>query len=137
MTLRAIFLDFLAERTGLIILVLPFRLLNPKQALDLLIWRKGQDSNLRGFRPLVFKTSAINHSATFPPIIIPDYSAFVYTFVTSSRSSTADSNFSNFSAFSPSTGTYEDGTYCSSADVTVIPASTNACRTFIKSEATV
>ena len=147
-------------------------------------WRKGQDSNLRMFPSLVFKTSAFNHSATFPHIIIPyslhqkqsptiilphlclfvnrqpqaamalldsslqsrninlwarlqrvwapegqsdvvkyllphrtasemqwtiqkigSYSALVYTFVTSSRSSIAPSNFSSFSAFSPSTGT--------------------------------
>ena len=32
------------------------------------------------------------------------YSAFVYTFVTSSKSSIAESNFSNFSTLSPSTG---------------------------------
>ena len=68
-------------------------------------WRKGQDSNLRMFPSLVFKTSAFNHSATFPPIIITYYSAFVYTLTTSSRSSMAPSNFSNFSALSPSTGT--------------------------------
>ena len=55
----------------IIILGLPFKLLNPKQALDLLIWRKGQDSNLRTFPSLVFKTSAFNHSATFPLSIIP------------------------------------------------------------------
>ena len=34
-------------------------------------WRKGQDSNLRYFRMLVFKTSALNHSATLPCTIIP------------------------------------------------------------------
>ena len=33
-------------------------------------WRKGQDSNLRTFPSLVFKTSAFNHSATFPFAII-------------------------------------------------------------------
>ena len=36
----------------------------------LLIWRKGQDSNLRDVNLLVFKTSAINHSATLPRFII-------------------------------------------------------------------
>ena len=34
-------------------------------------WRKGQDSNLRDVNLLVFKTSAINHSATLPSLIIP------------------------------------------------------------------
>src|SRR3989337_2833026 len=29
-------------------------------------WRRGWDSNPRGFRPAVFKTAAINHSATSP-----------------------------------------------------------------------
>ena len=40
----------------------------PKQTslLARFFWRKGQDSNLRSFRLLVFKTSAINHSATLP-----------------------------------------------------------------------
>ncbi len=37
----------------------------------LIPWRKGQDSNLRMFPSLVFKTSAFNHSATFPSPIIP------------------------------------------------------------------
>ena len=37
-------------------------------------WRKGQDSNLRYFRMLVFKTSALNHSATLPSLIISYFS---------------------------------------------------------------
>ncbi len=36
-----------------------------------IFWRKGQDSNLRRLPSLVFKTSAFNHSATFPHLIIP------------------------------------------------------------------
>ena len=39
---------------------------NQEQALAYPFWRKGQDSNLRRFPSLVFKTSAINHSATLP-----------------------------------------------------------------------
>ena len=35
-----------------------------------LVWRKGQDSNLRDVNLLVFKTSAINHSATLPLFIV-------------------------------------------------------------------
>ena len=48
-----------------------FKMVNQEQALAYPFWRKGQDSNLRRFPSLVFKTSAINHSATFPPFIIP------------------------------------------------------------------
>ena len=33
-------------------------------------WRKGQDSNLRGVNLPVFKTGALNHSATLPRLII-------------------------------------------------------------------
>ena len=33
-------------------------------------WRRGWDSNPRGFRPPVFKTGAINHSATSPRVRI-------------------------------------------------------------------
>ena len=50
---------------------LPFgsmHIYNTKNSLKaFLMWRKGQDSNLRGVNLLVFKTSAINHSATLPP----------------------------------------------------------------------
>ena len=35
-------------------------------------WRKGQDSNLRSVNLPVFKTGAINHSATLPPTIITE-----------------------------------------------------------------
>ena len=35
-------------------------------------WRKGQDSNLRSVNLPVFKTGAINHSATLPLTIIPE-----------------------------------------------------------------
>ena len=58
-----------------------------------------------------------------------DYSAFVCTAVTSSKSSNALSNLSNFSAVSSSTGTLFSATYCKSACVTFNPASTNAWRT--------
>ena len=36
------------------------------------VWRKGQDSNLRSVNLPVFKTGAINHSATLPLTIIPE-----------------------------------------------------------------
>ena len=35
-------------------------------------WRKGQDSNLRSVNLPVFKTGAINHSATLPLTIITE-----------------------------------------------------------------
>ena len=38
--------------------------------IDVQIWRKGQDSNLRGVNLPVFKTGALNHSATLPRLII-------------------------------------------------------------------
>ena len=36
------------------------------------VWRKGQDSNLRSVNLPVFKTGAINHSATLPFTIITE-----------------------------------------------------------------
>ena len=41
-------------------------------------WRKGQDSNLRGVNLLVFKTSALNHSATLPRPILPQIRSLCY-----------------------------------------------------------
>jgi hypothetical protein len=36
---------------------------------DVFIWRKGRDSNSRGFHLTVFKTVALDHSATLPGVL--------------------------------------------------------------------
>ena len=68
----------MAEGTGLIILVPTFKNKIRTQAFFFHFWRKGQDSNLRDVNLLVFKTSAINHSATLPSTIISFFLSFVY-----------------------------------------------------------
>ena len=44
---------------------------------NIIAWRKGQDSNLRGVNLQVVKTSAINHSGTLPRTIITKSSSVV------------------------------------------------------------